>query len=55
MSSEKNYLNDSYKSFFEDSLSVKDPDLYKALDLSQTNYPQKNFYSYRLNNFFRST
>ena len=31
MSSEKNYLNDSYKSFFEDSLSVKDPDLYKAI------------------------
>ena len=26
MSSEKNYLNDSYKSFFEDSLSVKDPE-----------------------------
>ena len=25
MSSEKNYLNDSYKSFFEDSLSKKDP------------------------------
>ena len=24
MSSEKNYLNDSYKSFFEDSLSKKD-------------------------------
>ncbi len=31
MSSEKNYLNDSYKSFFEDSLSVKDPELYKAI------------------------
>ena len=31
MSSEKSYLNDSYKSFFEDSLSVKDPDLYKAI------------------------
>ena len=31
MSSEKNYLNDSYKSFFEDGLSVKDPDLYKAI------------------------
>ncbi len=30
-SSEKNYLNDSYKSFFEDSLSVKDPELYKAI------------------------
>ena len=31
MSSEKNYLNDSYKSFFEDSLSVKDPELFKAI------------------------
>ena len=31
MSSEKNYLNDSYKSFFEDSLSSKDPELYKAI------------------------
>ena len=31
MSSEKSYLNDSYKSFFEDSLSVKDPELYKAI------------------------
>ena len=31
MSSEKNYINDSYKSFFEDSLSSKDPDLYKAI------------------------
>ena len=31
MSSEKNYLNDSYKSFFEDSLSTKDPALYKAI------------------------
>ena len=31
MSSEKNYLNDSYKSFFEDSLSVKDPELHKAI------------------------
>ena len=31
MSSEKNYLNDSYKSFFEDSLSVKDPEIYKAI------------------------
>jgi Glycine/serine hydroxymethyltransferase len=31
MSSEKSYLNDSYKSFFEDSLSVKDPKLYKAI------------------------
>ena len=31
MSSEKNYINDSYKSFFEDSLSSKDPELYKAI------------------------
>ena len=31
MSSEKNYLNNSYKSFFEDSLSTKDPELYKAI------------------------
>ena len=31
MSSEKNYLNDSYKSFFEDRLSKKDPALYKAI------------------------
>ena len=31
MASEKNYLNDSYKSFFEDSLSKKDPALYKAI------------------------
>jgi glycine hydroxymethyltransferase len=31
MSSEKNYINDSYKSFFEDGLSVKDPELYKAI------------------------
>ena len=31
MSSEKNYLNDSYKSFFEDNLSKKDPELYKAI------------------------
>ena len=31
MSSEKNYLNDSYKSFFEDSLSIKDPEIYKAI------------------------
>jgi len=31
MSSEKNYLNDSYKSFFEDGLSLKDPELYKAI------------------------
>ena len=32
MSSEKNYLNDSYKSFFEDSLSKKDPELHKAIN-----------------------
>ena len=31
MSSEKNYLNESYKSFFEDSLSIKDPEIYKAI------------------------
>ena len=31
MSSEKNYINDNYKSFFEDSLSKKDPDLHKAI------------------------
>ena len=31
MSSEKNYLNDSYKSFFEDSLAVADPELHKAI------------------------
>ena len=31
MSSEKNYLNDNYKSFFEDSLSVTDPELHKAI------------------------
>ena len=29
MSSEKNYLNDQYKSFFEDSLSKTDPDYIK--------------------------
>ena len=31
MSSEKNYLNDHYKSFFEEGLSKKDPELYKAI------------------------
>ena len=31
MSSEKNYLNDSYKSFFEDGLSKKDPEIYKVI------------------------
>ena len=31
MSSEKNYINDNYKSFFEDSLSKKDPELHKAI------------------------
>ena len=31
MSSEKNYLDDNYKSCFEDSLSVRDTDLYKAI------------------------
>ena len=32
MSSEKNYLNDQYKSFFEDSLSKTDPKLHKAIN-----------------------
>ncbi len=32
MSSESKYLNDQYKSFFEDSLSKTDPDLYKAIN-----------------------
>jgi len=31
MSSEKNYLNHKYKSFFEDSLSIADPEIYKAI------------------------
>ena len=31
MSSESKYLNDQYKSFFEDSLSKTDPDLHKAI------------------------
>ena len=31
MSSEKNYLNENYRSFFEDSLSVADPELHKAI------------------------
>ena len=31
MSTEKKYLNDNYKSFFEDSLSVADPELHKAI------------------------
>ena len=33
MSSESKYLNDQYKSFFEDSLSKTDPDLYKAINV----------------------
>ena len=33
MSSESKYLNDQYKSFFEDGLSKTDPDLYKAISL----------------------
>ena len=33
MSSEKNYINDQHKSFFEDGLSKTDPDLYKAINL----------------------
>ena len=32
MSSEKNYLNDKYKSFFEDGLSITDPELHKAIN-----------------------
>ena len=32
MSSESKYLNDQYKSFFEDGLSKTDPDLYKAIN-----------------------
>ena len=32
MSSENNYLNDQYKSFFEDSLSKTDPELFKAIN-----------------------
>ena len=32
MSSENSYLNDQYKSFFEDSLSKTDPDLHKAIN-----------------------
>ena len=32
MSSESKYLNDQYKSFFEDSLSQTDPDLFKAIN-----------------------
>ncbi len=31
MSSESKYLSDQYKSFFEDSLSITDPDLHKAI------------------------
>ncbi len=32
MSSESKYINDKYKSFFEDRLSKTDPDLYKAIN-----------------------
>ena len=32
MSSEKNYLNANYKSFFEDKSLTKDPELYKAIN-----------------------
>ena len=32
MSSESKYLNDQYKSFFEDSLSKTDPELHKAIN-----------------------
>ena len=31
MSSEKNYLNENYRSFFEDGLSTTDPELHKAI------------------------
>ena len=31
MSSEKNYLNNNYQSFFEDGLSSKDPELFKVV------------------------
>ena len=31
MSSESKYINDQYKSFFEDSLSKTDPELHKAI------------------------
>ena len=47
MSSEKNYLNDSYKSFFEDSLSKKDPELYKAIQDELI----KTTTTYRVNSF----
>ena len=32
MSSEKKYLNSSYQDFFEKSLSLTDPDLFKAIN-----------------------
>ena len=32
MSSESKYINDQYKSFFEDSLSKTDPELHKAIN-----------------------
>ena len=32
MSSESKYLNDQYKSFFEDSLYKTDPELHKAMN-----------------------
>ncbi len=31
MSSENSYINDQYRSFFEDSLSKTDPELYRAI------------------------
>ena len=36
MSNEANYINDNYKSFFEDNLSIADPDLYKAINAELT-------------------
>ena len=32
MSKETNYINDQYKSFFEDSLSKTDPEVHKAIN-----------------------
>ena len=36
MSNEANYINDNYKSFFEDNLSIADPDLHKAINAELT-------------------
>ena len=46
MSSEKNYLNESYKSFFEDSLSTKDPEIYKAIQDELTRQQQPVSYTH---------